>query len=136
MHSAAQAEHTVVGGLGLEALEGGLYGIVLLGKQVIGPVRQFVSAHPSALPYMCQLVSHRIFLLLHLCGGRIPQTELPVSGSVAVPVGQRLDPVQEPFALHDEGGERRGGHGGGSSTRTVVVSKEGRAAVNCRCSQW
>jgi hypothetical protein len=45
-----------------------------------------------------------------------PQTELPVAGGVAVPVGQRLHPLLQPRPLHDVGGERRGRHGYGCST--------------------
>lgn len=47
----------------------------------------------------------------------VPQSELPVAGSVGVPVGQRLDPALEPRALGDVGGEGRGRHGCGCSTR-------------------
>jgi hypothetical protein len=43
LKSAAQAEDTVVGLLGIEALEGGVDNVVLLGEQVVGPVRQSVS---------------------------------------------------------------------------------------------
>jgi hypothetical protein len=32
----------------------------------------------------------------------IPQTELPVSGAVEVPVAERLGPAHHPGALHDE----------------------------------
>lgn len=49
-------------------------------------------------------------------GGSVPQTELPVAGGVAVPVGQRLHPLLQPRPLHDVGGERRGRHGCGCST--------------------
>lgn len=47
LHSTSQAEDTVVGRLGLEALQCGLNGVVLLGEQVIGPVRQMALAHLS-----------------------------------------------------------------------------------------
>ena len=43
LESAAQAEDTIVGLLGVEALEGGVHNVVLLGEQVVGPVRQSVS---------------------------------------------------------------------------------------------
>lgn len=43
LESAAQAEDAVVGLLGVEALEGGVHNVVLLGEQVVGPVRQSVS---------------------------------------------------------------------------------------------
>lgn len=48
LEGAAQAENTVVGLLGLEALEGGVDNVVLLGEQIIGPVRQSVSSGPCA----------------------------------------------------------------------------------------
>jgi hypothetical protein len=48
--------------------------------------------------------------------GSVPQTELPVAGGVAVPVGERLHPALQPRALHDVGGERRGRHDCGCST--------------------
>jgi hypothetical protein len=57
-----------------------------------------------------------------LMGSSVPQTELPVTGSVAVPVGERLHPALQPWALHDEGGERRGRHGcGWSAVRWCVA---------------
>jgi hypothetical protein len=37
----------------------------------------------------------------------VPQTELPVSGVVEVPLAERLGPAHQPGALHDVGGERR-----------------------------
>lgn len=46
LESAAQAEDTVVGLLGVEALESGVHNVVLLGEQVVGPVRQSVSSGP------------------------------------------------------------------------------------------
>lgn len=45
LQSATQAEDTVVGGLGLQALQGGLDDVVLLGEQIISPTRQCTSAH-------------------------------------------------------------------------------------------
>jgi hypothetical protein len=62
-------------------------------------------------------------------GGAVPQTELPVAGGVAVPVGERLHPALQPRALHDVGGERRGRHGGGVFDGGSGVSRFG-AAVN------
>jgi hypothetical protein len=53
LHSAAQAEDTVVGFLGLEALEGGLHNVVLLGEQVIGPVKQSTLARSATVPNIC-----------------------------------------------------------------------------------
>ena len=43
LESAAQAKDTVVGLLGVKALESGVHNVVLLGEQVVGPVRQSVS---------------------------------------------------------------------------------------------
>lgn len=50
LEGAAQTEDTVVGLLGAEALEGGVDDVVLLGEQVISPVRQAVSSNPDASP--------------------------------------------------------------------------------------
>jgi hypothetical protein len=58
LHGASYAEDAVVGLLGLEALEGGLDNVVLLGEQVIGPVRQSASAlHPRCRP-IPSILSH------------------------------------------------------------------------------
>ena len=48
LERAAQAEDTVVGLLGLEALKSGVDNVVLLGEQVVGPVRQSVSSGSRA----------------------------------------------------------------------------------------
>jgi hypothetical protein len=63
--------------------------------------------------------------------GCVPQTELPVSCSVAVPVGQRHHPALEPRALGDEGGERRGRHCLGDAARIRGSRVRSWAAVNC-----
>lgn len=122
LESAAQAEDTVVGLLGVEALESGVDDIVLLGEQVIGPVRQSVSSGPSTtemLPFCPRRIqlhpTHALNSLSKLvstvrAGCSVPQTELPVAGGVGVPVGEGLHPALEPWALHDGGGERRRGH--------------------------
>ena len=46
--------------------------------------------------------------------GDIPQTQLPVSSVVEVPLAQRTHPAHQPRALHDVGGKRRVRHFGGS----------------------
>jgi hypothetical protein len=55
------------------------------------------------------------------------QTELPVAGGVAVPVGQRLDPALQPRALHDHGGERGRRHFGGCGSTGGVPAMGGRS---------
>lgn len=50
LESATQAENAVVGLLGAEALERSVDDVVLLGEQVIGPVRQSVSSDPGPSP--------------------------------------------------------------------------------------
>jgi hypothetical protein len=55
------------------------------------------------------------------------QTELPVAGGVAVPVGQRLDPALQPRALHDHGGERGRRHFGGCDSTGGVPAMGGRS---------
>ena len=110
LHSAAQAEDAVVCVLGLKALEGGLDNVVLLGEQVIGPVRQSALAiHPQRLTYAAAFA---VVSTIHCTTseGCVPQTELPVPCGIAVPVGQRLHPALEPWALVDKGSERRRRH--------------------------
>lgn len=122
LHSASQAEDAVVGFLGLETLEGSLDDIVFLGNQIIGPVRQLALAHVHNMlgPLILSFPSSppKIFLEIDAigCEGCVPQAELPVTGSVAVPVGEGLHPALEPWALVDKGGERRRRHGCGEST--------------------
>jgi hypothetical protein len=81
-----------------------------------------VSPSIRTLPSSPQLHSHSSARSSHI-GGAVPQTELPVAGGVAVPVGERLHPALQPRPLHDVGGERRGRHGGGCAT----------AVRGCRC---
>lgn len=116
LESSAQTEDTVVGFLWSETLQGSLHDIVLLGEQVIGPASWIPSAHRFAA--RCSLHSIRMSCSIRRMriGGSVPQTELPVAGGVAVPVGQRLHPLLQPRPLHDVGGERRGRHGCGCST--------------------
>lgn len=105
LHGAAQTEDAVVCILGLEAPEGVLHNVVLLGEQVIGPVRQSALAHPSLSPCVPWFFSACCTQCI-ASEGCVPQPELPVSCGVAVPAGQRLHPFLEPWALVDEGGER------------------------------
>jgi hypothetical protein len=116
LHSAAQAEDTVVCFLGLEALEGGLHNVVLLGEQVIGPVKQYTLAHSAMVPNICHYFSPNSATRCVACEGCVPQSKLPVSCGVAVPAGERLHPLLEPWALVDERGEGRRRHGCGDST--------------------
>jgi hypothetical protein len=44
LHGAAQSVDAIVGVLGLQALEGGLHDVVLLGEQVVGSVKQLALA--------------------------------------------------------------------------------------------
>ena len=65
-------------------------------------------------------------------GRCIPQSELPVAGGVAVPVGQWLHPALEPRALADEGGERWHRHGCDDSTAV----RRGRGGVLPSIAVW
>jgi hypothetical protein len=118
LHGATQPEDAVVGLLWLEALECGLDNVVLFGEQVVGPVRQSALAHAPVFPY----IPHRLSILHLSCRlrGCVPQSELPVSGGVAVPVCERLHPALQPRALVDEGCERRRRHVFGGSTGCAV----------------
>ena len=58
----------------------------------------------------------------------IPQSQLPVSSVVKIPLRQGLHPPLQPRPLHNVGGERRGGHGGRVS-RGVVECSMGKAVV-------
>lgn len=137
LESAAQTEDTVVGLLGSETLEGGVDNVVLLGEQVIGPVRQSVSSGPCAshkphFAIQCIRPSPNIPLQSsssNCSGCSVPQAELPVAGGVGVPVGEGLHPALEPWALHNGGGERWRGHDCGIR----------RSCAGCRgaaCRQW
>jgi len=122
LEGAAQTEDTVVGLLGLEALQGGVNNVVLLREQVIGPVRQSVSSglwasqhppfchslHPMHPKYPPNIQFQPSFS--DSAGCSVPEAELPVAGGVGVPVGEGLDPALEPWALHNGGGEGRRGH--------------------------
>lgn len=110
LHSTAQTEHAVIGFLGPKSLQGGLDNVVLLGEQIIGPVRQLALAHPDTQHGVCHGVLVCACSRLGPLQSCVPQSELPVAGGVAVPVGERLHPALEPRALGDVGGERRGRH--------------------------
>jgi hypothetical protein len=133
LHSAAQTEDTVVCFLGLEALEGGLHNVVLLGEQVIGPVRQSALAHPAISPNVCHNVSRASSTQCVACEGCVPQSELPVSCGVQVPVGERLHPLLQPWALVDERGEGRRRHGCGYSTGYAGVEWVGGLPSIAEC---
>lgn len=112
LEGAADAEDTVVGLLGRQALEGELDYVVLLGENVIGPTEQAASAHRSNSEKAASnwaAVSRADWRAGRAC---VPQTELPVASGVAVPLGERRHPALQPRALEDEGCERRRRHGG------------------------
>ena len=100
LESPAHAEDAVVGLLGCQALHGALHDLALLRNQVVGPI---VLVSPPILP-LC------LFPIPMASAGVsrsfVPQTELPVSGVVEVPLAERLGPAHQPGALHDIGGER------------------------------
>jgi hypothetical protein len=115
--------------------------VVLLGEQVIGPVRHSVSSGPCASQHalFCQSVHP-----MHPrnapdiqsqgsssdpAGCSVPEAELPVAGGVDVPVGEGLDPALQPWALHNGGGEGRRGHDCG--VRRACAGGRGAA-----CRQW
>lgn len=133
LHGAAQTEDAVVGLLRLEALEGGLDNVVLLGEQVIGPVRQSALAHPSVTAYVFRPLLPSSTAHMCLSRGCVPQSELPVSRSVAVPVGERLHPALQPRALVDEWGERRRRHVFGDSAEVRGCQRCGLQSIaDCR----
>jgi hypothetical protein len=96
----AHAEDAVVGLLGCQTLHGALHDLALLGDQIVGPV---VLVSPPILP-----LYHFPSPMASASTSRssVPQTELPVSGVVEVPLAERLGPAHQPGALHDVGGER------------------------------
>jgi hypothetical protein len=100
LERSAHAEDAVVRLLGCEALHGALHDLALLGNQVIGPVLQVsplsLSLYQSYGPMASASHSR----------SSVPQTKLPVSGVVEVPLAERLGPAHQPGALHDVGGER------------------------------
>jgi hypothetical protein len=68
--------------------------------------------------------------------GCIPQSELPVTGGVAVPVGERLHPALQPRALVDERGERRRRHGcGGSAGVRGCLGRGLPSIADCRSGE-
>lgn len=96
----AHAEDAVVGLLGCQTLHGARHDLALLGDQVVGPI---ILVSPPKLP-----LYHPASPMATACFSRsfVPQTELPVSGVVEVPLAERLGPAHQPGALHDVGGER------------------------------
>lgn len=96
----AHAENAVVGLLGCQALHGARHDLALLRNQVVGPI---VLVSPPKL-----LLHHLPKPMAIACVSRsfVPQTELPVSGVVEVPLAERLGPAHQPGALHDVGGKR------------------------------
>jgi hypothetical protein len=137
LHSTAQTEDAVVCVLGLEALEGSLHNVVLLGEQVIGPVCQCALAHASMHMCTCPSICHSFppawCTQCVACEGCVPQSELPVSCGVAVPVGERLHPLLEPWALVDERGEGRRRHGCGIRRRCAGVERVGGLPSIAEC---
>ena len=96
----AHAEDAVVGLLGRQTLHGALHDLALLGNQIVGPGSLVSPLLPSLYQFRSPMASaseSRSF---------VPQTELPVSGVVEVPLAERLGPAHQPGALHDIGGER------------------------------
>lgn len=100
LESPAHAEDAVVGVLGCQTLHGALHDLALLGDQIVGPVVLVSPLFPSLSDFPSPMAS-----VFH-SRSSVPQTELPVSGVVEVPLAERLGPAHQPGALHDVGGKR------------------------------
>jgi hypothetical protein len=134
LNSSSKTEDTVVGLLLGKTLQSKENLLGLFGDQIIGPTthKQISTALSPSRPCGRDQLTLSQWSQMALSSVFVPQTKLPVSSGIPVPIGDRGEHTLEPWALHNIGSKRglrhivvvelsRNGNGSGVVLSLLVV---------------